>query len=114
MGKRLYVGNLKYSVTDAELNQMFAQFGTVVSAEVIQDRETGRSKGFGFVEMSTDSEAEAAIDGLHDSDQGGRPLTVNEAKPRAARGGGGGGYGGGGGRGGYGGGGGGGGGYGRY
>ena len=119
VGKKLYVGNLSYSVSSSELQKLFGQFGNVASAEVIQDRETGRSKGFGFVEMSTDSEAQAAIAGLHDKDHGGRPLTVNEARPREERprggggGGGGGGYGGGrgGGGGGYGGGGGGGGGY---
>lgn len=107
MGKRLYVGNLSYSVTSPDLQQLFSQFGQVTNATVMQDRETGRSKGFGFVEMSTDQEAQAAIDGLHNSQQGGRPLTVNEARPKEDRprgGGGGGGYGGGGG-GGYGGGG---------
>jgi RNA recognition motif-containing protein len=120
VGKKLYVGNLSYSVSSSELQKLFGQYGTVASAEVIQDRETGRSKGFGFVEMGTDSEAQAAISALHDKDHGGRPLTVNEARPREERprgggggGGGGGGYGGGrgGGGGGYGGGGGGGGGY---
>ncbi len=95
MGKKLYVGNLAYSVTNSELEQMFAQFGSVRSAQVIQDRETGRSKGFGFVEMGTDAEAQAAIQGLHSKESNGRPLTVNEAKPREDRGGGGGGYGGG-------------------
>ena len=118
VGKKLYVGNLSYSVSSSELQKLFGQYGTVASAEVIQDRETGRSKGFGFVEMGTDSEAQAAISALHDKDHGGRPLTVNEARPREERprggggGGGGGGYGGGrgGGGGGYGGGGGGGGG----
>ena len=97
MGKKLYVGNLAYSVSSADLDTMFAPFGTVQSAQVIMDRDTGRSKGFGFVEMSSDHEAQAAIDGLHDLEQGGRRLTVNEAKPREDRGGGGGG----GGRGGY-------------
>ena len=99
MGKRLYVGNLSYSVTSPDLQQLFSQFGQVVNATVMQDRETGRSKGFGFVEMSTDQEAQAAIDGLHNTQQGGRPLTVNEARPKEdrPRGGGGGGYGGGGG-----------------
>lgn len=110
MGKKLYVGNLSYSVSSSELEQLFGQFGTVASAQVIQDRDTGRSKGFGFVEMSNDAEAQAAINGLHDKDHNGRPLTVNEAKPREDRGGGGGGGGyggkrGGGGGGGYGGGG---------
>ena len=112
MGKKLYVGNLPYTVTSSDLEQMFAPHGTVQSAEVINDRATGRSKGFGFVEMSSDAEAQAAITALNGQDQGGRPLTVNEAKPRESRGPGGGGFGGGrGGRGGYGGGG---GGRGRY
>lgn len=99
MGKRLYVGNLSYSVTSPDLQQLFSQFGQVTNATVMQDRETGRSKGFGFVEMSTDQEAQAAIDGLHNTQQNGRPLTVNEARPKEdrPRGGGGGGYGGGGG-----------------
>jgi RNA recognition motif-containing protein len=108
MGKKLYVGNLPYSVDSSELEQMFTAHGTVTSAQIITDRETGRSKGFGFVEMANDQEAEAAINAMNGQDQGGRPLTVNEAKPREDRGGGGGGrggYGGGGGRGGYGGGG---------
>ena len=116
MGKKLYVGNLSYGVNSSELEQLFAAFGTVTSAQVIQDRETGRSKGFGFVEMASDSEAQAAINGLNEQDHNGRPLAVNEARPREDRGGGGGGGGGGRGcRGGYGGGGGcGGGGRGRY
>jgi RNA recognition motif-containing protein len=107
VGKRLYVGNLSYGTTNDNLQQLFAQFGNVVSAQVVQDRDTGRSKGFAFVEMGTDQEAQAAIQGLHDKDHDGRPLTVNEARPREERGGGGGGYGGGrgGGGGGYGGGG---------
>ena len=105
MGKKLYVGNLTYGVTDAALEQLFAPFGTVQSAQVIMDRDTGRSKGFGFVEMGSDQEAQAAIAGLSGKQVGGRSLTVNEAKPREDRGGGRGGYGGGGGRGGYGGGG---------
>ena len=109
VGKKLYVGNLTYKVSSSELEQLFSQFGTVQSAQVITDRDTGRSKGFGFVEMDTEAEAQEAIRGLHDQDHGGRRLTVNEARPREARpgGGGGGGYGGGGGggRGGYGGGG---------
>lgn len=108
MGKKLYVGNLSYSVTSATLEQLFAQFGTVETAEVIMDRASGRSKGFGFVEMSSDQEAQAAIAGLDGQENDGRALKVNEAKPRENRGGGGGG----GGRGGYGGGGGGRGGYG--
>ena len=111
MGRRLYVGNLSYSVDSSELQQLFAQHGTVTSAEVISDRMTGRSKGFGFVEMGSDEEAQAAIAALNGQEHGGRALTVNEAKPREERSGGGGGrsFGGGGGRGGYGGGGGGGG-----
>jgi len=108
MGKRLYVGNLTYGVNDGNLEQMFAQHGTVVSAQVVMDRDTGRSKGFGFVEMGSDQEAQAAIQALNGKDNDGRALTVNEARPREERGGGGGG----GGRGGYGGGGGGRGGYG--
>ena len=119
MGTRLYVGNLSYQVDSSELQQLFAQHGTVASAEVISDKLTGRSKGFGFVEMGTEDEAQAAIAALNGQDHGGRALTVNEAKPREERprGGGGGGYGGGGGggsRGGYAGGGGGGGGRGGY
>ncbi len=113
MGKKLYVGNLSYDVSSSDLEQLFAQHGTVESAEVISDRMTGRSKGFGFVEMGSDQEAQAAIAALNGQEHGGRPLTVNEAKPRENRGGGGGGRGGrggyggggGGGRGGYGGGG---------
>ena len=107
MGKKLYCGNLAYSVRSADLDQLFAEFGTVVSAQVIEDRESGRSKGFGFVEMSSESEAAAAIAGLNGRDNEGRKLQVNEAKPREDRagggggggrsGGGGGGYGGGGG-----------------
>jgi len=98
VGKKLYVGNLTYNVTNADLEQLFSQFGSVQSAQVIQDRDTNRSKGFGFVEMSSDAEARAAIDALHDQEHDGRRLTVNEAKPREDRGGGGGGgYGGGGG-----------------
>ena len=102
MGKKLYVGNLPYSVDQAGLEQMFAPHGTVESAQIITDRDSGRSKGFGFVEMSSDAEAQAAIAALHGQDNNGRPLTVNEAKPREERprsfgGGGGGGYGGGGG-----------------
>ncbi len=109
MGKKLYVGNLPYSIKNADLEQLFAQFGAVASAEVVSDRDSGRSKGFGFVEMSSDEEAQAAITGLNQKDFSGRALTVNEARPREDRGGGGGGNrrggGGGGGRGGYGGGG---------
>jgi RNA recognition motif-containing protein len=124
MGRKLYVGNLSYNVTDSDLEQLCAQHGTVQSAQVIQDRETGRSKGFGFVEMGSDEEAQAAIAALNGQQHDGRALTVNEAKPKEDRGGGGGGGrggygggrggGGGGGRGGYGGGGGGGGGRGGY
>ncbi len=118
MGKKLYVGNLAYSMSSSDLEQLFGQYGTVQSAQVIQDRETGRSKGFGFVEMGSDQEAQAAIQGLNEQQHQGRPLAVNEARPREDRGGGGGGGGGGGrggrgGGGGYGGGGGGGGGGGR-
>jgi RNA recognition motif-containing protein len=97
VGKKLYVGNLSYNVTSSELDQLFSQFGTVQSAQVIEDRDTGRSKGFGFVEMGSDQEAQAAIEGLHEKEHNGRPLTVNEARPREDRGGGRGGYGGGGG-----------------
>jgi RNA recognition motif-containing protein len=96
MGKKLYVGNLAYSVTDGTLEQMFAAHGSVQSAQVIMDRDTGRSKGFGFVEMGSDHEAQAAIAALNGANVDGRNLTVNEAKPREDRGGGGrGGYGGG-------------------
>ena len=86
MGKKLYVGNLTYDVTDAALEQLFAAHGTVQSAQVIMDRDTGRSKGFGFVEMSNDQEAQKAIAGLNGQQHGGRALTVNEAKPREDRG----------------------------
>ena len=103
MGKKLYVGNLSYDVNSTDLQQLFAAHGTVDSAQVIEDRATGRSKGFGFVEMGSSSEAEAAISALNGQDHGGRTLTVSEAKPREPRSGGGrSGYGGGGGRGGYG------------
>jgi RNA recognition motif-containing protein len=95
---KLYVGNLPYSVTDSDLQNMFEPHGTVQSAQVIMDRDTGRSKGFGFVEMSTAQEGQAAIAALHDQEMNGRKLTVNEARPREDRGGGGGrGFGGGGG-----------------
>jgi RNA recognition motif-containing protein len=110
MGRKLYVGNLAYGVGDGDLQQMFEAFGTVQSAQVIMDRDTGRSKGFGFVEMGSDQEAQAAITGLNGKEVEGRALTVNEARPKTEGGGRGGGGGGGGGRGGYGGGGGGGGG----
>jgi RNA recognition motif-containing protein len=125
MGRKLYVGNLSYDVDSSALEALFSAHGTVQSAQIINDRDTGRSKGFGFVEMGSDEEAQAAIAALNGKENGGRALTVNEAKPREDRprgggggGGGRGGYGGGGsgggGRGGYGGGGGGGGGRGRY
>ena len=119
MGNKLYVGNLPYSVRDEDLQQSFGQFGGVTSAKVMMERDTGRSKGFGFVEMASDAEAQAAITGMNGQSLGGRSVVVNEARPMEARpprtggfGGGGGGYGGGGsagGGGGYGGGGGGGG-----
>lgn len=96
MGKRLYIGNLNYQVNSSELEQMLSEHGAVQSAEVISDRMTGRSKGFGFVEMGTDEEAQAAIDALNGQEHMGRSLTVNEARPRQPREGGGGGYGGGG------------------
>ena len=99
MGRKLYVGNLPYSATEQELTAKFAAHGTVESCKLITDRDTGQSKGFGFVEMSRDSEASAAIGALNGQDYGGRPMKVNEAKPQEKR------SGGGGGRGGYGGGG---------
>ncbi|MBI5278964.1 MAG: RNA-binding protein [Burkholderiales bacterium] len=118
MGNKLYVGNLPYQMRDSDLEQAFSQFGSVTSAKVMMERETGRSKGFGFVEMGSDAEAQAAINGMNGQPMGGRSIVVNEARPMESRprtgggggygGGGGGGYGGGGG-GGYGGGGGGGG-----
>jgi RNA recognition motif-containing protein len=101
MGKKLYVGNLTYGVTDSDLQTMFEAHGTVQSAQVIMDRDTGRSKGFGFVEMGSDAEAQAAIAALNGKEVDGRALTVNEARPKTE---GGGGRGGGGGGGGYGGG----------
>src|ERR1700677_3938453 len=91
---KLYVGNLAYGVSNTDLETMFAPHGTVKSAQVIMDRDTGRSKGFGFVEMSSDSEATAAINALNGKEKDGRALTVNEARPREDRGGGGGGGGG--------------------
>lgn len=103
MGNKLYVGNLAYSIRDEDLQQAFAQFGNVSSAKVMMDRETGRSKGFGFVEMSSDAEAQSAISGMNGQALDGRAVVVNEARPREERpggfrsGGGGGGYGGGGG-----------------
>jgi cold-inducible RNA-binding protein len=106
MSKKLYVGNLAYGIRDSDLEEMFAAYGSVQSAQVIMDRDTGRSKGFGFVEMESDQEAKAAIAALNGKEVEGRTLTVNEARPREEGGGRGrGGYGGGGGRGGYGGGG---------
>jgi RNA recognition motif-containing protein len=113
VAKKLYVGNLTYNVNESDLEALFAPYGSVQSAQIIVDRDTNRSKGFGFVEMGSDAEAQAAIQALNGRDHDGRNLTVNEAKPREARsggggggyGGGGGGYGGGGGGGGYGGGG---------
>src|SRR5687768_7984807 len=97
MGRKLYVGNLSYDVDSSQLQSLFEAHGTVQSAEVINDRDTGRSKGFGFVEMGSDEEAEAAIAALNGQQHGGRALTVNEARPKEDRGGGGGGRGGGGG-----------------
>lgn len=85
MGNKLYVGNLPYSATEQALTDMFGQCGTVVSAKIITDRDTGRSKGFGFVEMSSDAEAQEAIKKFHEADFEGRPMTVNEAKPMAPR-----------------------------
>ena len=100
MGSKLYVGGLPYSATEQQLTDLFAAHGTVASAKIIADKFTGQSRGFGFVEMSSDSEAKAAITALNGSEMGGRNLTVNEAKPMEQRsGGGGGGFGGGGGRG---------------
>jgi hypothetical protein len=105
MGNKLYVGNLPYTVRDEDLQQSFGQFGSVTSAKVMMERDTGRSKGFGFVEMGSDAEAQAAISGMNGQPLGGRSVVVNEARPMEARpprtggfgGGGGGGYGGGGG-----------------
>src|ERR1700760_2071754 len=105
MAKKLYVGNLTFDVTSSELEEMFQSHGEVTSAQVIMDRDTGRSKGFGFVEMRNDQEAQAAIQALNGQDNGGGALTVNEARPKTEGGGRGGYGGGGGGRGGYGGGG---------
>ncbi|HEX8520683.1 MAG TPA: RNA-binding protein [Tepidisphaeraceae bacterium] len=101
MGKKLYVGNLSYQVDSSELEQLFGQYGQVTSAQIINDRDTGRSKGFGFVEMANDADADNAVNALNGQQHNGRALTVNEARPREDRGGGGGG--GGGGRGGFGG-----------
>ncbi|MCA9236998.1 MAG: RNA-binding protein [Planctomycetales bacterium] len=91
MGKKIYCGNLGYGVTNNDLEALFAEFGQVRSAEVIMDRDTGRSKGFGFVEMERDADAQSAISALNDQEHEGRPLKVNEAKPREPRSGGGGG-----------------------
>src|SRR5580704_1175144 len=88
MAKKLYVGNLSYDTNDSDLQQMFAAYGSVQSAQIVMDRDTGRSKGFGFVEMSSDQEAQAAITGLNGKEFNGRALTVNEARPREDRGGG--------------------------
>ena len=100
MGNKLYIGNLPYTVRDSDLEQAFSQFGSVTSAKVMMERETGRSKGFGFVEMGSDAEAQAAVNGMNGQPLGGRSIVVNEARPmeaRPPRSGGGGGYGGGGG-----------------
>ena len=105
MGNKLYVGNLPYSVRDSDLEQSFGQFGTVTSAKVMMERDTGRSKGFGFVEMGSDAEALAAVEGMNGAPLGGRSLVVNEARPMEPRPPRSGGFGGGGGGGGYGGGG---------
>ena len=99
MAKKLYVGNLSYDTSDSDLQGMFEEFGTVESVQIIRDRDTGRSKGFGFVEMSNAQEAQAAIDVMNGKEVDGRALTVNEARPREERGGGGGGGGYGGGKG---------------
>ncbi len=85
MGKKLYVGNLPFSATDQVLTDTFSQCGTVESSKIITDRDSGRSKGFGFVEMSTEAEAQAAISQFNGADYDGRPMTVNEAKPMVAR-----------------------------
>jgi RNA recognition motif-containing protein len=95
MGSKLYVGGLPYSATEQQLNEVFGAHGTVASAKIIADKFTGQSRGFGFVEMSSDAEAQAAITALNGTDMGGRTLTVNEAKPMEQRSGGGGGFGGG-------------------
>ena len=83
--KKLYVGNLAFSTTESDLREMFSPYGTVESASLVTDRDTGRSRGFGFVEMTNDSEAASAISGLNGKDSGGRPLTVNEARPKVER-----------------------------
>ncbi|MBK0393674.1 RNA-binding protein [Ramlibacter sp. CrO1] len=94
MGNKLYVGNLPYSFSDSDMQQAFEAFGSVTSAKVIMDRDSGRSKGFGFVEMGSPAEAQAAIEGMNGRDMGGRGLVVNEARPMEPRSGGGGGFGG--------------------
>jgi len=99
MGNRLYVGNLPFSTTENDLEDLFKQAGTVASVDLMQDRQTGKSRGFAFVQMATDAEAAKAIEMFHGKDLGGRAMTVNEARPREERGGGGGWHGGGGGRG---------------
>ncbi|MEK7237342.1 MAG: RNA-binding protein [Nitrospirota bacterium] len=104
MGSKIYVGGLPYSATEQELSDLFGRHGSVASARIITDKFTGQSRGFGFVEMSSDAEAQAAVAALNGADMGGRTLTVNEARPQEPRTGGGGGFGGGGGRGGAGGG----------
>ena len=93
MAKKLYCGNLSYNVSSSQLEQLFSEYGSVESAQVISDRDTGRSKGFGFVEMESDDAAQAAIDGLNETEHDGRRLIVNEARPREDRRRGGGGYG---------------------
>ncbi len=85
VGRKLYCGNLSYSMSSSELEQLFSQFGTVSDAQVISDRDTGRSRGFGFVEMSTDEQAQDAIEGLNNTEQNGRQITVNEARSREDR-----------------------------
>ncbi len=105
MGKKIYVGNLSYSMDDQSLSALFSEFGNVESARIVMDRDSGRSKGFAFVEMSTDAEAQSAINKLNGTEQSGRAINVSEAKPMAPRENRGGGGGGGGGRGGFGGGG---------
>ncbi len=85
MGNKLYVGNLPYTVRDGDLEQSFGEFGSVTSAKVMMERDTGRSKGFGFVEMGSDAEAQAAIDGMHGQSLGGRSITVNDARPMEPR-----------------------------
>ncbi|MCE9536786.1 MAG: RNA-binding protein [Nitrospira sp.] len=104
MGSKIYVGGLPYSATEQELSDLFGRHGSVASARIITDKFTGQSRGFGFVEMSSDAEAQAAVAALNGAEMGGRTLTVNEARPQEPRTGGGGGFGGGGGRGGAGGG----------